>query len=990
MMAAVAFPSLSIEGVKPDRNLAAWLREARGLWAEFEKTLPPRMRGLLDQVDNPWADETARLRGGATGILAEAFRSLAGARMADVVVGNLGLADWRDTLQTSGARMMLAAAAVQYGDDPLLQLVTAKRLTEAIDSLNVRVAALADRAEAGEISAAQAAAWAGQSGRGLVRAAGQMGSAARFEDQPIQRVMTAFENHCATCPGKADLYADLEDYLARAGGWPGDGSDECHGNCLCSLEPATEFSVFGQETEGLLTPSGPAGSKEALAPVLPLRRPRPLPLPLVAPPEPVVEPTPTSFLPPPTAPGAKWSTLPALGAVGDKDLHHAFGEWGPKLSNPAYGAVLFDDDGRVLLRRPKGEFGGYAWTWPKGKPEPGEHPHLTAVSEVAEETGYLFEAVGFVPGGHSSGSSTSYFFLGRAKSHDSGQMDDETEAVEWVEPEKAVQLIKLSSNAAGRKRDLEILEAALAERQKLLAGKTYVLHPAAPPPPAAKPKPPPSPPASSTQAVTPPETLTLPARSIFPERQLHRVGGQQGSNPAAWYADEQGQRFYVKFPNATGQVGADLVGRELARAMGLPSTGGERVRLPGGGLGIASQEEPLTALGRDALRKRGKVERAAHLVHAAWTRNWDVVGQGYDNLLLNADGKLVVVDHGGGLLWRAQGALKPDGLPPTVTELGSLRDGTNPQTAAAFGDLDDATVARAIRRGLKKLTDGAISDIVAEGGFADADARTIADGLRQRRQYLLEWADGALDAEKQRKARPTAGKPLRPPHGRSGHPDADTWRQMPSDLPPDEAWELVRARRSTVGHVGSQEFSSRTHWSATDSGTRKAKGVAILREMGFAGSDAQATALVNAVDRYSRDGFADPAVCAKVQEYIQAMPGYRGQLSRGMSLPVDTSGWADVSHFRHAGGRGLQVGQEFGLDQVRSFSSSSGFSSHNVQIIIEHNTRGASIRGLSAFYSEQEVVVGTDSRLRVKRIDRRKGTSSQRVIIYCEEVNPVE
>ncbi|NUQ01397.1 MAG: hypothetical protein HUU35_16260 [Armatimonadetes bacterium] len=72
-----------------------------------------------------------------------------------------------------------------------------------------------------------------------------------------RRHLTAFEDHCASCPGKARLYANVEAMVEETGGWPGDGSDDCHGNCLCSLEPATEFSVFGDETEGLLTPEGP-------------------------------------------------------------------------------------------------------------------------------------------------------------------------------------------------------------------------------------------------------------------------------------------------------------------------------------------------------------------------------------------------------------------------------------------------------------------------------------------------------------------------------------------------------------------------------------------------------------------------------------------------------------------------------------------------------------------------------------------------------------
>jgi hypothetical protein len=33
----------------------------------------------------------------------------------------------------------------------------------------------------------------------------------------------------------------------------------------------------------------------------------------------------------------------------------------------AYGGVLIDQKGRVLLRKPKVEYDGYVWTFPKGK-----------------------------------------------------------------------------------------------------------------------------------------------------------------------------------------------------------------------------------------------------------------------------------------------------------------------------------------------------------------------------------------------------------------------------------------------------------------------------------------------------------------------------------------------------------------------------------------------------------------------------------------------
>lgn len=126
----------------------------------------------------------------------------------------------------------------------------------------------------------------------------------------------------------------------------------------------------------------------------------------------------------------------------------------------AYGGVIFDDEGRVLLREPKNHYDGYVWTFPKGRPNPGEGPEEAALREVFEESGVTAEIVGQVPGSFMGGITENFYYLMRLVTT-GHPLDDETAQVRWATHEEAKALIAKTTNATGRKRDLRVLEAAV-------------------------------------------------------------------------------------------------------------------------------------------------------------------------------------------------------------------------------------------------------------------------------------------------------------------------------------------------------------------------------------------------------------------------------------------------------------------------------------------------------------------------------------------------
>jgi len=141
----------------------------------------------------------------------------------------------------------------------------------------------------------------------------------------------------------------------------------------------------------------------------------------------------------------------------------------PARPKVAYGGVIVDVSGRVLLREPTHHYGGYTWTFPKGKQDPGETPEQTALREVHEETGCTARILTLLPGDFSGETSRNHYFLmleavpgAPLASH-----DWETAQVRWVSPEQARALINTTPNRKGRTRDLAVLEVALVMGRKL-------------------------------------------------------------------------------------------------------------------------------------------------------------------------------------------------------------------------------------------------------------------------------------------------------------------------------------------------------------------------------------------------------------------------------------------------------------------------------------------------------------------------------------------
>lgn len=135
----------------------------------------------------------------------------------------------------------------------------------------------------------------------------------------------------------------------------------------------------------------------------------------------------------------------------------------------ATGGVVLDKSGQVLLVEPKGHFDGYVWTFPKGRPNPGETAEEAALRQVLEESGVFARIVGLIPKVYDGGATQNVYFLMRPIA-ETGNWSAETQAIRWVAPVAAADLIGKTTNSDGKLRDIAVLHDAIELMGRLTQG----------------------------------------------------------------------------------------------------------------------------------------------------------------------------------------------------------------------------------------------------------------------------------------------------------------------------------------------------------------------------------------------------------------------------------------------------------------------------------------------------------------------------------------
>jgi hypothetical protein len=146
---------------------------------------------------------------------------------------------------------------------------------------------------------------------------------------------------------------------------------------------------------------------------------------------------------------------------------------------------------------------------------------------------------------------------------------------------------------------------------------------------------------------------------------MQRIGGQLGTNPASIFQDDNGRRYYVKTLESPAHARNEMIAVKLYQLAGAPTLtyvntnaldqiATEWVDLDKKSIAHLSQSE----------RKQAQRWFGVH----AWTANWDAAGFNGDNQGA-INGKVLTLDVGGALAFRAQGDPKGNAFGIRVDEL---------------------------------------------------------------------------------------------------------------------------------------------------------------------------------------------------------------------------------------------------------------------------------------------------------------------------------
>jgi hypothetical protein len=257
--------------------------------------------------------------------------------------------------------------------------------------------------------------------------------------------------------------------------------------------------------------------------------------------------------------------------------------------------------------------------------------------------------------------------------------------------------------------------------------------------------------ASLAYTPTPAKPLGLPlaADQVDAKTVLgQKVGEASGSNPGGVYIGTDGVKRYVKFYPDQTQGYVEHVSNQLYRQLGLDANESGVFDHQGGKAYWSKYNDGVKTVQQTKLTKNVADQILDGFAADVLTANWDVVGLNLDNVGV-IGGKVVRLDNGGSLLFRAKAGRKDASLLHKLTEIEAFTS-KNPAyakvfTAAGYSnamDLGERFIKQidAIEALHKKHGTWAnlLHDLGVKQGLPATDYKQIVDMLEARAKLLYQ------------------------------------------------------------------------------------------------------------------------------------------------------------------------------------------------------------------------------------------------------------
>ena len=216
---------------------------------------------------------------------------------------------------------------------------------------------------------------------------------------------------------------------------------------------------------------------------------------------------------------------------------------------------------------------------------------------------------------------------------------------------------------------------------------------------------------------------------------LQRVGGQLGTNPAGIFQDDSGRRYYVKTLESPAHARNETIAARLYQLAGAPTLTYVGTKASDQ---IATEWAQLDKKCAAHLSASERKQAQQWLGVHAWTANWDAAGFDGDNQGV-VNGKVLTLDVGGALAFRAHGDPKGKAFGTHVDELDALRsDDGNPHSVKLFADMSPDDIKQAIMV-VVRIPDEQIRQVIlGSGGSHKLAEKMIARKADMARRLMGE------------------------------------------------------------------------------------------------------------------------------------------------------------------------------------------------------------------------------------------------------------